>query len=281
MTDENLDDELIIEDEQTNEFDDSLNEPSTAEPETVGQQEKEADEQEEFSKRVQKRIDKLVYERNIEREERERERQENDKLRERLEQLETRYHEDNTKQQNDEINSRLSQLKARKAELYDEGDYNAAADIDDEIIELRLKQREAGQQAQRRETGQPAQPQARPEPAQPNIPEAQVKWLEQNDWYFNPVKAQQAQVANQAYLSLVDEGYDPNDPSTYKELDKRLNPKRETPPPTNGVDRGNATGSGKQVRFTQADVNKLREWGLDPNDVNVRKEYLRNKRAEA
>jgi len=232
------------------------------EPKEGDEQESRAAEPEEFGKKVQKRIDKLVYERNVEREQRL-------ELERRLSQIEGRFKEEEQAKQASSQESKLAELKAKKAEYFDIGDHEAAANIDEELLELKLQQRESQRQA--------PTPQAQPEQAE--IPEAQIAWLEQNDWYHNPRKAQQAQKANETYLALVSEGYDPDDEDTYRELDKRIHAVRQAAPPPAAPDRGGITGNSRQVKFTQEDAATMRNWGLDPNDMKARKVWIANKRA--
>ena len=251
-----------------NELDiDSLDESEPVQPETVQQNEDdgkhEEEEEEEYGKKVQKRINKLVAERNVEREE-------NRQLRDRVGQLEDKFTASDNERESTEINDKVAGLKKRKMEFMDEGEYEKAEDLNDELLDLKIEQRNKPKKVER-ETQQ-----------QPSTPEAQQEWLDGNDWYGN-AQSPKAQYANALYQEVINEGFDPNDPDTYSELDKRLgnttqNKPGRKPPGQSAPDRGNVSGSSKQVKFTQKDTNTMREYGLNPNDPAQRKEWLNNKR---
>ena len=157
----------------------------------------------------------------------------------------------------------------------EEGFFDEADAIDEKMHNLRTKKVLREQQS----TQAPAQQ----EPAQAAIPQAQQTWLEQNDWFYNPAKAAQKQKANEAYLKLLDEGFDPEDSDTYQELNQRIGmtekpkPPAVRPPSGVGPDRGSAVGERNGVKFSDIDAAKMRRWGLDPNDASQRAEYLKNK----
>lgn len=234
------------------------------EPEAKPVKKDKADEDDDYSRKVQKRIDKLVAERNIER-------QRAQELQDRLERIEHRFAEADDAYEQRTVTDKIAELRRRKIEAMEVGEFDRVADIDDEIMELRTKPRPAQQQRQ-----QPVQQQQAPE-----LPEAQQAWLAENDWFYNPHKAALKEKANQTYLKLVqEEGFDPDEPDTYTELDKRLNVKRtQAAPPPAGVNRGGATNSSSAgSKFTAEDARFMRDWGLDPNDATARAEFLKQKR---
>ena len=224
-----------------------------------------------YHDKVQKRIDTLVYERNIERDE-------NKKLKDRLEQLETKWAEQEHERSKGSIQDEISRLREEKIDFLESGSYKEAADIDDRIIELKIKQLEANaapREAKRENVSEERrEPTVNVNPADNYMPESMQNWLDQNDWYFNPKKATNAHKANVIYQNLLNAGYDPESEDTYAELDKLLS--RNKTPPTSAPDRGNAIGN-NAPKFTQADHQRLIDWGLDPNDKKVRAEYLKNK----
>lgn len=228
---------------------------------------------EEYGKKVQKRINKLVSERNIERQQREELAAELEAKNQRLAELEQHV----SKATDDNLQAEIAQRRAKKTELMEIGEFEQAAEIDDEIMDLKLRQRDSRQPqrtAPKQEQGRTTETATE---TVAEIPAAQKQWLVENDWFYNPAKAELKAKADKTYLALVDEGFDPNDEDTYVELNKRLSVKRQAPPPTIAPDRGNATGDARSVKFTAEDSAKMRRWGMDPNDVNARKEYLRNK----
>jgi len=232
------------------------------EPETKPVKKDKTDEDEDYSRKVQKRIDKLVAERNIER-------QRAQELQDRLERIEHRFAESDAYYERANQEDKVKQLRKAKIEAMEMGEFDRVADIDDEIMELRTKPKPVQQRQQ-----------TVPQQQAPELPEAQQAWLAENDWFYNPHKAALKEKANQTYLKLVEEGFDPEDSETYAELDKRLNVKRtQAAPPPAGVNRGSATtSSGNAGKFTADDARFMRDWGLDPNDPQARAEFLKQKR---
>lgn len=272
-----MNDVVEIDDEETNTFEyketENLEEQEPVK--SVDDQQKKddskQDETEEYGKRVQKRINKLVYQvKSTE--------DENVDLKSRLANVEARLKEQDNARSKEEYEVNAKRIKAKKAELFEEDDFDGAAELDDELLDLKLKQREQNtQQTPKKQGEQNTNVQDKP------LPKEQEKWLDQNDWFFNPSKNDKKQEANNTYLDMLDEGYDPDDSKTYVELDKRIKnvrPQKEVTPPTNAPDRGGAVGSSKQVKFTRADADAMAAWGIDPNNVEARKMWLNNKRRE-
>lgn len=241
-----------------------------------------AGEADDYSKRVQKRINKLTHEKKLEQERTAAAVAAAMELEQRLALVEQRLQQETAERHLGGLSSRLAELKHYKVNLLESGDFQHVAEIDDEILKLNIQQREA-LAPRRREAPAPQQPPTsrQPQASPPPLPNAQTRWLEDNDWFHNPIKSKQQELANAAYLALVqEEGYDPNDPETYQELDVRLkasaHPSRRKPPPTHAPDRGSAFAGGS-VKFTQSDAGKMRLWGLDPNNAEARKVYLTEK----
>lgn len=265
MTDIELPDE-----EQELEIEDSFDDSESVEQENVPQNDDDGkhEDEEEYGKKVQKRINKLVAERNVEREE-------NRRNSERLAELEAKLNERETMQQESEISERLAEIKRRKMEFMDEGEYEKAEELNDELLDLKLKQHVKPQK----------QEQSYEQPQQPvELPTAQKAWIESNDWYGKNAGSAKARYANDLYIEIVNEGYDPNDEETYKELDNRLGnssqkPSRSARPPSpSAPDRGGAVGSTQKTGITQRDIVRMRDFGLDPNDTAQRDLWIKNKR---
>lgn len=221
------------------------------------------EEKEEYSKRVKKRIDKLTAEIHAERQ-----------ARAELEQrLLEREQKENAKRAEDEIALTLQDIRQQRVMALNAGDYELAAELDEKLIDAKIKQRDAYVEPQVQRT---PPPQVDPSTG---LPEAQKEWLIKNDWFYNPLKAQQRQVADLAYKQLLTEGFDPHDEDTYVELDRRLAParRRETLPPSGGLDRGAPSGKARTVTFTEDDKIKMRSYNLDPNNEKHRAEWLKNK----
>lgn len=273
-----LEEDIQVDDEESPLVDDALiDEEVQVDNESQSEKQEVDDDQEQYGKRVSKRIDKLVYERNIEREE-------NAKLKQRLEELEGRFNESHQSQQQDDIASRLAEMKRRKLNLMEEADYEEVLKIDEEILDLKLQQREAASRSnQQQSVQQPGKAQIPEAPEPAPLPEAQQGWLNANDWYIKNMKSAKAKYANDTYLELIDEGYDASDPELYQELDNRIGNKRnkrEQAPPTSGVDRGSVSGRKRgDVTLTADDIRQLEDLGLNPNDERVRARKLAEKKA--
>ena len=224
------------------------------------------DDTEEYSKKVNKRINKLVAERNIERDE-------NTKLRDRLDKLEQSQHEATQERVNSDIDSRVADIKRRKMAHMDDGEYEKAEELNDELLDLKIKKHQPAEV-------QPEQQYQQSEQYQQ--PQAEVEWTKNNDWFNSNSNPSRSNYAKALFSDLLQEGYDPNDAELYSELDERLGnkpPQREKPPLQAVPDRGTVTGSSKQVKFTQRDTQLMRDYGLDPNNTDHRTAWLENKRA--
>lgn len=245
------DDELVIEDKV-------VETPEPVEPETVQQNEDDSKpEEDDYSRRVTKRINKLVAERN-------REREQNEELRTKLREIE----EANQKVERESEASKIEVLRKEKITLLEEGEYEEAAKIDEQLIDLKLQ-------------GSKTPVPVKEESSQVEIPRSQLDWLNQNKWFEQDVNSDRSTHANKVYLDMVNiEGYDPDDSDTYAELDKRLMPKQERkppPPPTAQPDRGSSSGEAEGTGLTDGDRRRMREYGLNPNDARHRKAWLENK----
>lgn len=223
------------------------------------------DDRKAYSKRVNKRIDKLTYERNIEREARAKESAE---LRAEIEALKQDRLKEVHEQTAQELEQRQKDLIQRKKDAYEIGDHDEQAVIDDELLNLKLK---AMQQQPLREQ----QPQQEYQAHQETQPKAQADWQASNQWVFDEKQASRLAKANAVFSDLLADGYETDDPDLYVQLDKKL--KRETPPPSGAVDRGQIIGNDDSKGFTSTDKAKMRDWGLDPGNAEHRKEWIKNK----
>lgn len=227
----------------------------------------EDDEKESYSKRVQKRIDKLAYERNVERDKREqleRKIAAQEAEIEAIKQAQSALHEE---RQTKQVDQQKQDLLNQRKEYLEIGDYDEINRIDDALIDLKLKTRPAPEPVKRESTPEPEAPQA-------YIPDAMKAWYQSNQWVYDPNQKARLDKADAIYNKVLAEGYDPEDPDTYQEIDKRL--KRVVPPPGTGPDRGQITGDDK-TSFTAQDKRDMENWGLDPTNAQHRKEWIKQK----
>jgi len=235
------------------------------EPESKEEEKPEEDDKEAYGRRVQKRIDKMVWKHSQELEKRDREQAE---LRRELEELRKAHQEIAEERSRQSFDSRRSELLTRRKEAFEINDLDEVNDIDDELMDIKIKSRK--QEPPATQARQPGHPQEYP-PA--NYNEALANWQNRNQWVFDQSQAKRLGNANKLLEKLLSEGFDMEEPETYTELDKRL--KREIPPPTGAPDRGSPSRSDKS--FTEDDKRQMLKWGLNPNDAAQRKDWIKNR----
>lgn len=113
-------------------------------------------------------------------------------------------------------------LKARAdmKSAYESGDPDKVADATEALNIARLNfdaiKHRRQQQPRRQPEGERQQPRQQANPYQ-------QEWLSRNDWYRDPEKAEDAAIAHAISQTLERvEGYEPNDPALFQELDRRL-----------------------------------------------------------
>lgn len=247
--------------EVDNDIDLSLDDEELETPELPEPEPDEEDDQD-YSKKVNKRIGKIVAQRNRERDQRLAEQsrreaieQENMELRQALQQ-----------QRETTDQSTLEQLRKQKKDALEIDDYDAIVDIDEKIMDHKTRQAPVFE----------PQPEPQPQPVA-EVPEALQSWQQDNQWVFDPNHPKTVK-ANALYAKLLDSGFEPDDPDTFKELDKKL--KREVPPPTPSPDRGQVTAIGG-TQFTVEDKRLMPEFGLDPDNKEHRRQWAISKKQAA
>jgi hypothetical protein len=251
-------------------------ETSAVETPVEDHQEEDNDEDspESYGKRVNKRINKLVYERNLEREERERIANELAETRAQVEELRKRHEEDTSRKSEQEYTNKRAELLARKREALDMGNSDEVIRIDEELFDMVASAR--GKPDNKSEPKPEPRQQQQP---QPSVPQAGADWAERNAWINDPAQKARYANANAIYLDLINnQGYDPEDQETYEVLDRKLKRQPQPQPSGGGLDRGNLSGKSSNLTITAQDKEKMRGWGLDPDDPATRKEWLDNKR---
>ena len=285
-----IDDEYIIEnDDELINIDGITPETESKEENQSEKKDDEKEEKEAYSRRVQKRLDKLVYERNVEREERQKEKAERERITQELkaeiEELKRSRQKEEEERSNQSIDQRRQELIQRKKDALEIDDHDEIILIDDELMELKLKARLQAEKApepkqqpttvRQEQAPPPPVQEAQPAPNVPEIPEAQRVWEQNNPWLFDANQKSRLEKANTLFHSLIQDGYEADDPDTFVQLDKLL--KRESPPPTAPPDRGNVVGKDKSTAFTQEDRKKMLAWNLDPNDARQRAAWIKNR----
>jgi hypothetical protein len=184
---------------------------------------------------------------------------------------------------NSEYEEKVLAANNKKAIYLEDGNFSAAADIDEEIFKLRndkTKNDEYISNISRAEYVPDV-----PEQAPTELPKEQIDWMERNKW-FNKLQGKTA-YANDTYDELVADGMDPDSAELYAELDRRIGNTSSAPtqsnrseraPAPSGVEQGATPPAQRKNVLTNDDLNRMRQWGLDTNDKQARAEWLRNKR---
>ena len=188
-----------------------------------------------FSKRIQKRINKLRYDYNEERREKERFQREN---------AEAVNYAQSIQSQNEELRNQSAELrrllydqvaaktdteidavKRRYKESYENGDTDSVVSAQEDLSRLYAEKTRFSAESDSFE--QQAVPQQQPvQQQQPNIPPPDpmaVDWLKRNSWFQQPGYEEMTGYAVGLHEKLVKQGVDPrNNPSYYENIDAAL-----------------------------------------------------------
>ena len=246
-----------------------------------------------FSKRIQKRIDKLRYDYNEERREKERFQREN---------TEAINYAQSIQAQNEELRNQSSDLrrllydqvaaktdteiesvKRRYKEAYENGDTDTVVSAQDDLSRLYAeKTRFTVESDNFEQPQQQAQPQ--PQAQQPNIPPPDpmaVDWLKRNSWFQQPGYEEMTGYAVGLHEKLVKQGVDPrNTPSYYDNIDTALqkqfsnffgegtNSASDAPTsrrtPVVAPSKRGTGGTPRKVELTSTQVSLAKKLGLSP-----------------
>jgi len=196
----------------------------------------------EYSEKVQKRINKLIHQRKSAAEEAEAAvqwaktiQEENNNLRSKLNTLDQGY----LNEFESRVTSQVAQTKKVMAEAHEAGDMEKVAEAQSILAKLAVQEEELGKQKRRQEVSQQEiaqqpqqqaqhpQQQAQPQPRRPDIKnDANLQgWMSNNNWFMKDTILTNA--AQGVHQQLVTEGFYPDDngfmgQDYYNELDKRL-----------------------------------------------------------
>ena len=196
----------------------------------------------EYSEKVQKRINKLIHQRKSAAEEAEAAvqwaktiQEENNNLRSKLNTLDQGY----LNEFESRVTSQVAQTKKVMAEAHEAGDMEKVAEAQSILAKLAVQEEELGKQKRRQEVSQQEinqqaqqqaqqpQQQAQPQPRKPDIKnDSNLQgWMSNNNWFMKDTILTNA--AQGVHQQLVTEGFYPDDngfmgQDYYNELDKRL-----------------------------------------------------------
>jgi|TARA_R100001460_G_scaffold25256_1_gene50802 hypothetical protein len=189
-----------------------------------------SDEHEEYSEKVQKRINQLTAQRKQALEEAqaayqyaEQQKKQNDELNNKLTNLDKGY----ISEYGTRVDSQSEQAKRLFKEAYDAGDSDKMAEAQDVMAKLAIEKERLRIQKARseQEVQQPQQPQQQPQKQQtPKVEDLDPKlqtWMKSNTWFgTDMVMTGAAQGLHQQLVGS--EGFDPTSDDYYSEIDKRM-----------------------------------------------------------
>ena len=249
--------------------------------ETVAEESTEQ-EQEQYSKSVQKRINKLT--KRVKDTEREREeavrfaqsmKSEAEKVKNRLQTLDQNY----ISEYGSRISAEQAQAEAQLKNAVELGDSQATVDAQRQLTKLAVaedrynqakaqqEQQKAAYEAQEANPQQPANVQQPPPPPDPKA----EKWAAENDWFGEDYAMTFAAFGMHKKL-VEEERFDPKSDEYYDELDKRIKSEfahkfektetgKKTAQTVASVSRGSKSGR-KKVRLTPSQVNIAKKLGV-------------------
>lgn len=192
------------------------------------------------------------------------------------------------------LQAKLHSAKQRLRQAMSDGDDEAAVTATEDIADARAEMREM--ESRKREHQDQRSRQAQTDNQQPQIPETMGKWLKANSWYQSGQNPRAARLAAELFEDIRQDGFDPNDTSTYAELNKRIRAampraaemikdihappparRRESGPPTgtSSADGRAVPASGARRTFTDQDKARMRAFDIEDTPEN-RKIWLAN-----
>jgi len=253
--------------------------PEEVEPEVEVKETKNDKDDPEYSKKVQRRIKKLVEQRKLSEAKAFELEAENNAIKKRLEKLE----EGSQSQAHTQFNQRYDQTKLALKKAVEEGDTDAQIDFQEQLADMRATIRISEMQQQQQ------QPVNQPPRAAQNqqVTNAQATdWVGKNNWFNTPAYGRETAAARAIDVQLDLEGYDKNTSEYFDQLNSRLHKvfpdlvsdpipterlkaKRRNPvAPTSGGQPYN----GNRDRLTRDQLSMARELGI--TDEQSLKKYV-------
>jgi predicted DNA-binding protein (UPF0251 family) len=235
-----------------------------------------------YSNRVRKRIDKEVFRRKSAEERENRLKAELDALRADVEAVKSRNAAADAQAAEGTLQGKLTAARQRLSQAIEDGDPQAQAAATEEVADAKAEIREAGRAKQQPEARQPDRPALRTGTAQ---------WLERNQWYMSGQYPRLALRAAELDAALQQEGFSPDHPSMYAELNRRLtkeipiasailmdvdedkapapNRKRDAGPPSGASSPdGSVTLKGARRQLVNADLQEMAELNMKDTPEN-------------
>ena len=284
---------MTMENEKENEQEElevEIEEPKNEEPEVVDEQPKQEatpkEEDEDYSQRVQRRINKLVQQRKESDAKAEEKEQELNALKQRLERLE----QGETQKAQKQFEDRYVSVKQEMQKAIEEGDTGKQVEYAEQLADIRAAMKVAElqrQQSVQQKTQSPTVGRA----AQPSAPKKAMDWWGKNQWFNSPGYERETAAARSIDVQLDLEGYDKESDQYYETLNNRLQkifpeliskpdmPVKTRPKSSQTIvapSAGGSTKTGNRVKMTKEQLRMAREIGLTtPEQIKAYAEELK------
>jgi hypothetical protein len=238
---------------------------------------------EDLSKRVQARINKITQQRRDAELETKRAQEETAQLKARLERLE----KGSETQAQNEFQNKYELTKKALVKAVEEGDTEAQVNFQEQLADMRAAMRVAEMQKQMQQTQAVSPTVGRAQQTVTNpAPEKAMAWWQKNNWFNSQGYERETAAARAIDVQLDLEGYDKNSDEYYNLLNNRLRnmfpelisesevveskPRAKSRQPVSPT-AGGSTYKGNRVRMTQDQLRMARELGI--NDEASLKKY--------
>ena len=283
---------MTMENEKENEQEElevEIEEPKNEEPEVVDEQPKQEatpKEDEDYSQRVQRRINKLVQQRKESDAKAEEKEQELNALKQRLERLE----QGETQKAQKQFEDRYVSVKQEMQKAIEEGDTGKQVEYAEQLADIRAAMKVSELQRQQviqQKTQSPTVGRA----AQPSAPKKAMDWWGKNQWFNSPGYERETAAARSIDVQLDLEGYDKESDQYYETLNNRLQkifpeliskpdmPVKTRPKSSQTIvapSAGGSTKTGNRVKMTKEQLRMAREIGLTtPEQIKAYAEELK------
>ena len=284
---------MTMENEKENEQEElevEIEEPKNEEPEVVDEQSKQEatpkEEDEDYSQRVQRRINKLVQQRKESDAKAEEKEQELNALKQRLERLE----QGETQKAQKQFEDRYVSVKQEMQKAIEEGDTGKQVEYAEQLADIRAAMKVSELQRQQviqQKTQSPTVGRA----AQPSAPKKAMDWWGKNQWFNSPGYERETAAARSIDVQLDLEGYDKESDQYYETLNNRLQkifpeliskpdmPVKTRPKSSQTIvapSAGGSTKTGNRVKMTKEQLRMAREIGLTtPEQIKAYAEEIK------
>lgn len=224
-----------------------------------------------------------------------------DELNSRIDQLEQKSTATNIQSRISDLDDKLTTLKSRIAKAYQEEQFDLAADLTEQMSELKIDRKVLAATSQ--EKPKKEEPRETQTTQEPYVPEAQEDWVEENPWFEDPESRDEKRLARyikkQGRKLVQDEGYELDEDELYEELtslaqkyvaEKKLSvdgfelpkeeaPKKKVSPSTPKTRSSGVTKKGNKitVKLSPEEQRVARRFGMSDEEYAREKIAMENK----